>query len=52
MAKKMDRLLVKEINRYRYKLESHETIKWRILRKWELERQYKRTTKERYCIMI
>lgn len=41
--KKMDRLLVKEINRYRYKLESHETIKWRILRKWELERQYERT---------
>lgn len=41
--KKMDKLLVKEINKYGYKLESHETRKWTILRKQELTKQYEDT---------
>lgn len=40
MAKKVDKLLVKEINKHNYKLESHETIKWRLLRKRILKRNY------------
>ena len=40
---RIDRLLVKEINRYSYKLESHETLKWRILRRKELVMQYNNT---------
>nr|WP_288541479.1 hypothetical protein [uncultured Faecalibacillus sp.] len=38
--KKVDKLLVKEINKHNYKLESHETIKWRLLRKRILKRNY------------
>lgn len=38
--KKVDKLLVKEINKHNYKLESHETIKWRLLRKRILKRKY------------
>lgn len=41
--RKMDKLLVKEINKYGYKLESHETKKWKILRKIELTKQYNKT---------
>lgn len=41
--KAMDRLLVKEINKHEYKLESHETIKWRIMRKRIVVKQYKKT---------
>lgn len=40
---KIDKLLVKEINRYTYKLESHETIKWKLLRKKEVEKQFQKT---------
>ena len=40
MAKKVDKLLVKEINKHNYKLESHETIKWHLLRKRILKRNY------------
>lgn len=40
---KIDRLLIKEMNRHSYKLESHETKKWSFLRKYELERQYEST---------
>ena len=39
----MDRLLVKEINKHEYKLESHETIKWKIMRRRIIEKQYKKT---------
>lgn len=39
----MDRLLIKEINKYGYKLESHETKKWNRLRKRELVKQYEET---------
>ncbi len=41
--KRMDKLLIKEINQYTYKLESHETIKWKIMRKKELIWQYENT---------
>lgn len=41
--KKMDKMLVKEINKYAYKLESHETKKWTRLRKKELTKQYEGT---------
>jgi len=41
--KKMDKLLIKEINKYGYKLESHETKKWNRLRKRELVKQYEET---------
>lgn len=41
--KKMDKLLIKEINKYGYKLESHETKKWKILRKSILTKQYEKT---------
>lgn len=40
---KMDRLLVKEVNKYTYKLESHATKKWRWMRRKELIKQYKNT---------
>ena len=40
---KFDKMIVKELNRYTYKLESHETIKWKLLRKRELEKPYKKT---------
>ena len=40
--RRMDKLLVKEINKYNYKLESHETRKWRRLRKKEVEKQYEK----------
>ncbi len=41
--KKIDKLLVKEINKHKYKLESHETKKWTRLRKKEVEKEYKNT---------
>lgn len=41
--KKIDKLLVKEINKYTYKLESHSSAKWRRLRKKELVKQYEST---------
>lgn len=41
--KKMDRMLVKEINKYTYKLESHETRKWIRIRKKELIKQFEGT---------
>lgn len=41
--RKIDKLLVKEINKYSYKLESHETKKWKRLRKKELIGQYEET---------
>lgn len=40
---KMDKMLVKEINKYSYKLESHETWKWKFLRKRELINQWEKT---------
>lgn len=40
---KMDRMLVKELNKYTYKLESHETKKWVRLRKKELIKQFEST---------
>ena len=40
---KMDKLLVKEINKYTYNLESHATKKWRRIRKRELIKQYENT---------
>lgn len=41
--RKMDKLLVKEINKHNFKLESHETLKWRILRRFILVKQYEDT---------
>ncbi len=41
--KKIDKLLVKEINKYSYKLESHASDKWKKLRKKELVKQYEST---------
>lgn len=41
--KKIDKLLVKEINKYSYKLESHASNKWKRLRKKELIKQYEST---------
>lgn len=41
--KKIDKLLVKEINKYSYKLESHASNKWKKLRKKELVKQYEST---------
>lgn len=41
--KRIDKLLVKELNRVRFKLEIHNDLKWKLLRKWELERQWKQT---------
>lgn len=41
--KRIDKMLVKEINKYTYKLESHQTSKWNILRKKELIKQYQST---------
>ena len=40
---KVDKLLVKEINKHEYKLESHETKKWGKLRKKIIEKEYKTT---------
>ncbi len=40
---KFDKMLIKEINKHKYRLESHETIKWNKLRKKELEKQYEGT---------
>ncbi len=40
---RMDRILIKEINKHTYKLESHETKKWKHLRKKELIKQYENT---------
>ena len=36
-------MLVKEINKYSYKLESHASNKWKKLRKKELVKQYEST---------
>ena len=41
--KRVDKMLVKEINKYTYELESHETKKWTRLRKKEIDRQFKST---------
>lgn len=41
--RKMDKMLVKEINKYTYKLESHETKKWTKMRKRELIEQFQST---------
>ncbi len=41
--KKIDKLLVKEINKYNYKLESHNTRKWNLFRKTEIVSQYNNT---------
>lgn len=41
--KRMDKMLVKELNKYIYRLESHETKKWDIMRKRELIGQYEST---------
>lgn len=41
--RKIDKLLVKEINKYTYKLESHETKKWTRMRKKELVKQFQST---------
>lgn len=41
--KKIDKILVKEINAHSYELESHETKKWTSLRKKELIKQYENT---------
>lgn len=41
--KRIDRLLIKEINKHIYKLESHAGRKWAILRGKEWEKQYKDT---------
>lgn len=40
---RIDKLLVKELNKVNFKLESHKTVKWKLLRKWELEKQWERT---------
>lgn len=40
---KIDKLLIKEINKHEYKLESHETKKWNRLRKKIIEKEYKKT---------
>ena len=39
----VDKLLIKEINKYNYKLESHRTPKWNRLRKKEVEKRYNQT---------
>ena len=41
--RRIDILLVKEINKYSYRLESHESFKWRVLRITELVKQYDNT---------
>ena len=41
--RRVDKLLVKEINKTTFKLESHTTKKWELLRKRELEKQWKET---------
>lgn len=41
--RKIDKLLVKEINKYTYKLESHRSLKWEKLKKNELIDQYQGT---------
>lgn len=41
--KRFDKILIKEINKHNYKLESHETRKWNKIRKKELEKQYNST---------
>lgn len=41
--RKMDKMIVREINKYTYKLESHETKKWKRMRKRELVQQYEDT---------
>ena len=41
--KRFNKLIVKEINKHNYKLESHATKKWNRLRKKELESQYSST---------
>lgn len=41
--RKMERLLVKEINKHNFKLEPAETIKWKIYGKFIVEKQYKNT---------
>lgn len=40
---KFDKMLIKEINKHKYKLESHTTKKWNRERKKELEKQYHST---------
>lgn len=41
--KKIDKLLVKEINKYSYRLESHTSNKWKRMRKKEFVKQYEST---------
>lgn len=41
--RKIDKMIIKEINKHNYKLESHETHKWKKLRKRILVRQYNNT---------
>lgn len=41
--KRIDKILIKEINQYTYKLESHGTKKWKIMRRKELICQYENT---------
>lgn len=41
--RKMDKLLVKEINKYSYKLESHQTKKWKFLWVRIVQNQFKKT---------
>lgn len=41
--KKIDKLIVKEINKYTYKIESHSSLKWKRLRKREFVKQYEST---------
>ena len=41
--KKIDRILVKELNKYNLKLESHQTRKWQLLRKKIIEKQWNDT---------
>lgn len=41
--KKIDRIIMKQLNSYDYKLESHESKKWKKLRKKEVEEQYNST---------
>lgn len=40
---KVDKMIVSKINKYTYRLESHETKKWLRLRKKELDQQYEST---------
>lgn len=41
--RRMDKLLVKELNKVNFNLEVHNGIKWNLLRKKEVEKQWERT---------